>query len=45
MLKKKINKTVYIAPKVYAAITEKNKEYVKGFKDKNVSFDEIENFF
>jgi hypothetical protein len=40
----KFKKVVYIAPKVYAAITEDNDEYVviKGFKDKNVSFNEVE---
>jgi hypothetical protein len=36
---------VYIAPKVYAAITETNEEYIviKGYKDDNVSFNEIAN--
>lgn len=36
---------VYIAPKVYAAITEDNKEYVviKGYKNENVSYNEIAN--
>jgi hypothetical protein len=41
---KEFKKVVYIAPKVYAAVTKANKEYViiKGYKDKNVSYNEIE---
>jgi hypothetical protein len=38
-------KVVYIAPKVYAAITETNEEYIviNGYKDDNVSYNEIAN--
>ena len=42
---KNFKKIVYIAPKVYAAITDENKEYIviKGYKNENVSYNEIEN--